>query len=52
MNYTYKFVPKALTEYTEAIEWYGERSIVAAENFIADVNERINDICTDPPTLS
>src|SRR3954467_14177701 len=48
MNYTYKFVPIALTEYKEAIEWYNERSTGAAENFVADVSKRIEDICTDP----
>src|SRR4051812_20965769 len=48
MSYTYKFIPIALTEYKEAVEWYKEKSVIAAENFVADVNERIKEICIDP----
>lgn len=48
MNYIYKFLPVALVEYAEAVEWYKEKRIATAENFIADVTERIKDICADP----
>ena len=48
MSYTYKFLPTALTEYAEAVKWYKERNIAAAENFIVAVNERIKNICADP----
>lgn len=48
MSCKYIFDPTALAEYAEAIEWYGERSDVAYNNFISEVDKKIEDICRAP----
>jgi len=40
MSYTHSFDPVAFEEYKKAIEWYGERSIMALDNFILAVNKK------------
>ncbi len=37
--YTITLRKRAAKEYLEAIGWYKERSLVAAENFVKEVNE-------------
>ena len=37
MSYRYIYDPVAVIEYREAVEWYAERSILAAENFVLAV---------------
>ena len=51
MNCTFTFDPIALAEYMEAIAWYGERSDVAYDNFISEVDKKITDICTAPTSF-
>ena len=46
--YSVAYKPKALEEYEQSIEWYAERSIKAAENFILDVQESIKEIKANP----
>lgn len=46
--YSVAYKPKALEEYEQSIEWYAERSIKAAENFIIDVQESIKEIKANP----
>lgn len=48
MSYSHTFEPVALLEYHEAIIWYGERSLMAVDNFIAAINEKIKTICLTP----
>lgn len=48
MNYRYIYDPVALVEYREAVEWYAERSILAAENFVLAVVSCIKTICKTP----
>src|SRR4051812_38519412 len=48
MSYKYIYDPIALSEYHETITWYGERSLSAVDNFIAEVNEKIKKICAAP----
>ena len=40
--------PKALIEYEQSIEWYAERSMQAAENFIVEVKRNIETIKNNP----
>jgi plasmid stabilization system protein ParE len=46
--YKITFRKRAAKEYIEAISWYNERSIVAAENFIKAVNEAFSKIEAQP----
>ena len=39
MSYRYIYDPVALNEYKDAISWYLERSELAAEGFVKEVNE-------------
>jgi hypothetical protein len=48
MSYRYVYDPIALSEYKEAISWYHERSELAAEGFVNEVNEKLAAICKDP----
>ena len=47
MSYSYLFVPRAAEEYEDAFEWYQERSTVAADNLLIEVEETIRVICED-----
>ncbi len=48
MIYCFIYEPRAIQEYEEAILWYVERSELASMNFIASVNEKLKEICTNP----
>jgi plasmid stabilization system protein ParE len=48
MRYKHVYTPAALRDYTESVSWYALRSIRAAENFIAEVTEKIKIICNSP----
>ena len=48
MSYRYIYDPVALNEYKEAISWYLERSELAAEGLVKEVNEKLITICNDP----
>ena len=48
MSYSYLFGPRAAEEYEDAFEWYQERSTVAADNLLIEVEETIRVICEDP----
>lgn len=48
MSYIPFYVPKAVSEYEKAVAWYKERSEAAAQNLIAEVKERIEEICSNP----
>ena len=40
--------PVGFQEYKDAVKWYLERSIPAADNFTKEVDARISTICSDP----
>ncbi len=46
--YAVSYRPKARNDYDRAIDWYGERSKAAAENFITVVEEKTNSISLHP----
>jgi plasmid stabilization system protein ParE len=48
MSYRHIFDPVALNEYKDAISWYLERSELAAEGFVKEVNELLIVVCRDP----
>ena len=48
MKYRHIYDPVALVEYKDAIEWYNNRSVMAADNFVLEVAEKITAICKDP----
>lgn len=48
MSYRHIYDPVALNEYKEAVSWYLERSELAAEGFVKELNEKIAVVCNDP----
>lgn len=48
MTYSYSYRPVALNQYEKAVVWYREQSETAAENLVAEVEEQIKAICSDP----
>jgi len=48
MKYKHRFDPLAVNEYEKAYLWYFKRSILAAENFVKEIDQCISLICTDP----
>lgn len=48
MKYRYFYDPVALAEYSDAVSWYKHRSLLAAENFVKEITEKIAIICDDP----
>ncbi len=46
--YTITLRKRAAKEYLEAIAWYKERSLLAAENFVKEVNEAFIKIELEP----
>ena len=48
MSYTYLFNPRAAEEYENAFERYQQRSEVAADNLVIEVEETIRAVCQDP----
>ena len=42
------FSPVALIEYKDAVVWYKERSSKAAENFVQQIQNKIDKICHSP----
>ena len=48
MGYLITFRKRAATEYIEAVAWYKERSLQAAENFIFLIQQTLTQIETQP----
>ena len=48
MNYTYILYHHAQKDYEQSLEWYMERSIDAAENFVAAIDNALKLICNNP----
>lgn len=48
MSYEYILDVRAQQEYEEAIRWYMQRSLKAAENFISAMDETLTLICNHP----
>lgn len=48
MLLTHSISPSAQAEYEKSIEWYLERSYLAGENFVKEIDETINSICKNP----
>ena len=48
MRYAYLLLAAAQEEYEDAITWYGERSLAAAEQFIESVDHSLESICEHP----
>ena len=48
MSYFYIYQPVAVEEYKEAIEWYEKRSELAAENFVKEFQEKLENVCKNP----
>ena len=48
MSYKTIFRERAIKEYAEAIRWYEERSLQAADNFVLYVSQTLNEIENKP----
>lgn len=48
MSYVYLFDEAAAKEYEDAFEWYQQRSEVAADILIIEVEKTIRAVCEDP----
>ncbi len=48
MSYHYIFHPAAQQDYEDALRWYTERSMQAAENFIVAIDYALSLICEHP----
>lgn len=48
MSFTYIMHELAQKDYEVSLEWYMERSVLAAENFIKAVNTTLSLICDNP----
>lgn len=48
MKFKNVYTPKAAFQYEEIVAWYSERSIVAPENFIKEVEMKVKTICENP----
>ncbi|MEO6135199.1 MAG: type II toxin-antitoxin system RelE/ParE family toxin [Ginsengibacter sp.] len=48
MSYKTIFRERATKEYVEAIRWYEERSLQAADNFVLTVSQTLNEIENKP----
>lgn len=48
MGYSYVLQAEAQAEYEVALAWYLERSVLAAENFVEEVDHIIELICQTP----
>jgi plasmid stabilization system protein ParE len=48
VSYKLVFTPKALRNYTDAVEWYCEQNIQAAENFVMETERKFNLIRHNP----
>lgn len=48
MNYKCEYDPLARSEFKNALAWYLEKSELAANNFINEVEETIKIICASP----
>jgi plasmid stabilization system protein ParE len=46
--YNHIYEPQAQQEFDQSTEWYKERSLVAANNFINNVDELVELICQNP----
>jgi plasmid stabilization system protein ParE len=48
MKFTNIYTPEAANQYEEIVAWYKERSIVASENFINELETKVKKICVNP----
>ena len=48
MGYKHIFDPEAADQYEEAYNWYKERSDIAGDKLIIEVEEAIKKICANP----
>ena len=48
MSYSITFRKRAATEYIEAVAWYKERSVQAAENFVVIIQDTLTQIQNQP----
>ncbi len=48
MAYQYTFDPVAAREYEDALNWYEQKNIIAADNLIVAVQDAITAVCTNP----
>ncbi len=48
MQYEYLFLKEAQAQYEEALVWYLERSLAAAQNFVEAIDISIEKICLHP----
>jgi plasmid stabilization system protein ParE len=48
MSYSYVLLELAQQEYEITVEWYASKSIKAAENFIAELENTLQLICNNP----
>lgn len=46
--YKLVYLPKALNEFEESLEWYSERSEQASENFIIEIQNKLKEIKSNP----
>jgi plasmid stabilization system protein ParE len=48
MKFRNIYTPTAANQYEEIVSWYKERSIVAPENFIKELEAKVRNICNNP----
>ena len=48
MSYRCIYQPLAVKEYKDAVEWYAERSKIAAEGFVKELKDKVAAICKEP----
>jgi plasmid stabilization system protein ParE len=48
MSYAYILHKHAQLDYEQSLEWYMERSVVAAEKFVAAIDNALQLICDNP----
>jgi plasmid stabilization system protein ParE len=48
MSLRYRLIDAAQQDYEEAVLWYAERSVTAAENFVVAIDNTLQTICAHP----
>ena len=48
MKFKNIYTPSATNQYEGIVAWYFERSAVAPENFIKELEAKVNNICENP----
>lgn len=48
MKFRNVYTPVAAGQYEEIVAWYLEKSIVASENFIKEIEKKVESICEAP----